>query len=262
MTLERYPTLGRVLDDYIRRLQDLFAEEPRASWLRRAAEKAATTQGHRLNAYFQEWDSIAGLLDEESAQELSRRFLRTLPVEACEWRVDYDDAFLEVVSELLGYGWLKRDKQCGQVGFLQEGKSRQPDLAGDESTVVECKHFRTSDRDREYFAHHQGEARFVGAEGPDKLKGKILSTFKNDVLPKLTSYRWPDFERYMFADISPDAELWGPIEGQFPGTLENIVRAVGQVTAAENVRLVAIRFHSFRQPLTPNEFRVPEESLA
>ncbi len=219
------------------------------SWLFKIATSVESNPHPELCAYLEEWEQIAGLLDDQSAAELSRRFHRTLPNKAAVWRVEYADAFLEVVSELLAYGWLKESKGCRQVGFIAEGAARRPDLLGDNKVVVEVKHFRTSNQDRLYYAQHQGEVRTVSNGSPQSLVAKIAKTFREDVLPKFDAYPAPDFDRHMFADISPDTELWGPIEGEWPGTIDSIVGAIAELAAKFDVSIKAIELHSLHRSL-------------
>ena len=258
---ERYPALGQILDPYVRRLRTLGADVVAASWLGRAAQRVADAVDPHLEGYLAEWNEIAVLLDRQSSEALSKRFLRTLPKKVQGWLEEYADQFLEVCSELLAYGWLRYEKNCAVVRFVKEGPSPQPDLLGDEALVVECKHFRTSQEDREYFAHHQGEVRPVTGESPDRLFGKVLTTINNSVLPKLASYPPDRFDRHMFADFSFDVELWGPIEGVSPGTISDLIEGVRTHLAGRAVNLIAVRSHSLRQPLTIDQFQTPAESL-
>ena len=258
---DRYPSLGQVLDPYVRRLRTLGADVVAASWLGKAAQRVADAANPWIDDYLAEWNEIAALLDQGSREELSERFLRRLPKKVQGWLEEYADQFLEVCSELLGYGWLRREKNCAVVTFVKEGPSPEPDLLGDRAVVVECKHFRTSQKDRGYFARHQGEAWPVTGDSPDRLLTKVLSTFDNSVLPKFTAYPSDRFERYMFGDFSFDVELWGPIESTSPGTIGDLIEGVRTHLAGRAVNLAAIRSHSLRQQLTIDQFQTPAESL-
>jgi hypothetical protein len=257
---ERYPSLGRIWLPYIGRLAEQDAEVAAQSWLWKATHVSALGLSDAHEQYLTEWNEVACLLDGASAESLAEKFLRTLPATVSNWRGAYDDALLDVMAELLAFGWMKVHKGCKDVAFVKEAETRQPDLLGDGRMVVECKHFRTSDRDRDYFANHQFEARSVALGGPDRLLAKILSTFQNDVLPKFDEYPVESFERYLFADISPDAELWGPIEHEFPGTMQGIVEAASTRLAIHDVKVAAIQLHRLDLALTPTESLAGVES--
>lgn len=253
---DRYPTLGEALGPYIQRLRTLGADVAAASWLGRAAQGVADAVNPGIDDYLTEWNEIAALLDGDGREALSDRFVRTLPKNARQWLEEYADQFLDVVSELLAYGWLRREKNCAVVRFIKEGSSPEPDLLADDAVVVECKHFRTSQQDRDYFAHHRGEVRIPDAESPDRFLAKVLSTFDDGVLPKLASYPPDRFSRYMFADFEWDVTYWGP--SQFK---DGLVDSVRQHLVDRRVEFVAIEWHSLRQPLTVDQFRTPTELL-
>jgi hypothetical protein len=241
----RYPMLGKVWAPYWRRVAGLRPPDQGFIWMRRLfAEGSIDDWADSLS----DWEQAAALVDPESSQVLQIKFLNTVSSTKPAYRQDYNDAFLEVISEMLGYAWLIKTG-VQNVRFISPGRYKEPDLVGLGNVVMECKHVRPSDFEKDYFANHQFEARSVSPYAPENLLAKAERTLQA-ACQKFNQYPTPHWRRYVFLDLSLDTQV--RLHQSLDATVESqIAKELHEVAEQNGVGLVVIKFMSLRTQLWP-----------
>ncbi|MBI2851749.1 MAG: hypothetical protein HYX84_01420 [Chloroflexi bacterium] len=104
-------------------------------------------------------DTIVANIPNTERTKLKKRFSDIIPDRAVEYVREFDDQFLEACVEALGWGWLKERYPSHYLNF---NHPKSPDLlvkdkADQVIAAMECKKIRTSDEDRDYYKHKQGQ---------------------------------------------------------------------------------------------------------
>lgn len=162
-----------------------------------------------------ELDSIAVNIPDIERIKIRRRFANIIPDNAEVYIREYDDQFLEVCVEILGWGWLKKRYP---VYIPEFNYPNSPDLLvkNDNNIIasMECKKIRTSNEDRDYYQNEQGTVKQV------KNSLTSLDFEENPLLRKLhdTLHKAEKQvnlsnapEKYIYLDLSLDTPLHYPV---------------------------------------------------
>lgn len=129
--MNNYFNLDNVTELYNQRAEHLENNY----WFTRAKESGPIT-----DSYLKSFDNIISIIGENDKNILRKKFSDIIPEKSNAWRVEYDDHFLDTLTEILGFGYL-----------IDQGYSPSfqttPDLVGRKgSTTVamECKNFTSN----------------------------------------------------------------------------------------------------------------------
>ncbi len=108
--------------------------------------------------------------------KLYKKFTDIIPDDAQYYLDEYDEQFISVLVEILGWGWLKSYYNDYNPKFIGTPDLIVTDSSENPIAAMECKRIRESDEDRDYFKKHQGEVKDVNTSivSPDYGENPFL----------------------------------------------------------------------------------------
>jgi len=247
---ERYPSLFCLLEELLRRIESLPESERGKFWLCRVLQRLALFPGHFIAQVLSKLNNIAAELP-KGAQDtslLKSKFSRCVPDGATLHREHYDSQLLDTFAEMMGYDYLRQEGYAA-VHFLAEGKKPRPDLEASggprlKPVVMECKNLHNSDEQKDYLAHHEGEARSVDYRlvSGDSAENPLLRKLRDMALraaDQLCTYDPLQYRRILFLNYVLDIPVL-LIEDQFPDSVDFLFRSVASELRQRQIELVVI----------------------
>ena len=170
---KQYPTLESITKNFanfaIKHIGETF-------WLARAKQRQVAAK------YLEKLETIIVRMSNQERIKLKDKFDRIIPKQAGGWIYRYDDRFLDLVIEILGFGYLIKKK-------YDPSFTTTPDIVGYKKGIkvaaMECKNFWMSQCERDYLRSTM--------ESVDNIKGRrvdatlTLPEFRNPFYRKLIS---------------------------------------------------------------------------
>jgi hypothetical protein len=246
-----YPNLARLTATCTSALRGVPAAKRRTAWLWRTTKCIARGIDHPAGTLLPKLETASSLIlqDGSNVEVLSRKFDSLAKTMRAGYRPAHNDRLLDLFTEILGYWWLHEDGYP-EVRFVAEHRrKRTPDLEATgrgvvSNAAVECKNVHTSDKEREYFARHQGEARNVSfdlsSSDPSRnpLLRKLLDTARQ-AAAKFGAYDAKTWRRVVFMNFSPDVDAW-LVQQELPADIETMWGTIAETLRQEQVELVVV----------------------
>lgn len=212
---------------------------------------AKSSQCSEVKSLLARLDSIVGGMPDEEKGKLTKRFTDIVPNGAGDYAREYDDQFLEVLVEILGWGWLK-DRYLRHTPWFTMGT---PDLLlknnlGQVIASMECKKIRTSEEDRKYYESQQDKPRQVrnNLTSYDYNKNPFLRKL-SDTLCKAEKQinQSGATDRFIFLDLSFDTQFIFPDEKR---RIICLIRKLGFELCKKGIMLVSFEQYQVDKLIT------------
>lgn len=210
--------------------------------------RAKTSQRNEYESLLTKLDRIVGGMPDIERDKLTTRFSDIIPVNAQQFREEYDNQFLDALVEVLGWGWLHGKYPSCKVQFSEPPDLIVQDDAGNAIAGMACKKIRISDEDRTYFEKHQGKTRPVkdSITSPDCTEnpflGKVMDTLgkAEEQLGKVETS-----DKFIFIDFSWDmsALIQKP-------QVEDLTKRLAAGLQERSIKLIAFKNYQVDKPLT------------
>jgi hypothetical protein len=200
--------------------------------------KAKKDQNNETKQLLKKLDNIVGKMPDSESAKLKTRFTEIIPDNALKYIREFDDQFLEVLVEVLGWGWLKERYPRYTPQFTTTPDLLMKDKADQIIAAMECKKIRTSNEDRYYYENRQGTIKQVNDDLTCFLKKLRDTLCRAEKQVNKSNAR----QKFIFLDLSFDTEVWATDEQK--GIVVCLIQKLAAELCQRGVALVS--FEQFR----------------
>lgn len=119
-------------------------------------------------AFLTRLDNTIGKMPLDENREVNQKFNRIIPARAKCWKEQYDEGFLDILIEILGWGWLSERYSSSVINFRNTPDLEVLDDQGSIVAAMECKNFLESKRERDYHKSIRGNLKNIEAREVDQ----------------------------------------------------------------------------------------------
>lgn len=240
--MKMYDNLNQVTSSFEERAKKLACGSN--AWI----FKAKKDKHNETRQLLEKLDNIIGKMPASEGAILKTKFTKIISDKKQRYIRKFDDQFLEVLNELLGWGWLK-DRYPKYTPHFADAPD--PDLlVKDESSQIiaamECKKKEHSEEEAYWLKHpwqmKEGQG---GVEASQNPLLRILRCTLSEAEDQVNRTVAPD--KFVFLDLSPDVPFMCPeLERQLVCSIRGLASELRQ----KGIQLISFNQYQVDRPIT------------
>ncbi|MGD0854539.1 MAG: hypothetical protein ABSA18_01885 [Dehalococcoidia bacterium] len=216
--------------------------------------KARKDRHNKTKQLLEKLDNIVGEMPDSERAILKTKFTKIVSDKNQKYIRKFDDQFLEVLVELLGWGWLK-DRYPIYTPYF--ASAPDPDLLvkdGSDQVIaaMECKKKEHSKEEACWLQHHLGEvitgtveARLTSPDSNQNLLLRSLRCTLSEAVDQVNRIEAP--EKFVFLDLSLDVPFMSP---ELKRQLVCLILGLALELCQKGILLVSFEQYQVDRPIT------------